>query len=52
MYHPTLLLLWGAHLNIICIRSFYWSFYLLKYTMKCEPHGILNLDTKNAQPFG
>jgi hypothetical protein len=38
-YHPTLLLVCGAHLNILCITSSYWSFYLLKYAMKCEPQG-------------
>ncbi len=48
-YHSTLLLLWGAHLNILCITSFYWSFYLLKYAIKCEPHGTLNLNTKNVE---
>jgi hypothetical protein len=48
-YHPTLLLLWGTHLKILCITSSYWSFYLLKYAMKCEPHGKLNLNTKNVE---
>jgi hypothetical protein len=38
-YHSTLLLLWGAHLNILRITFSYWFFYLLKYVMKCEPHG-------------
>jgi hypothetical protein len=36
--------LWGAHLNIQCIISSYWSYYLFKYTMKCEPYGALNLN--------
>jgi hypothetical protein len=38
-YHASSLLLWNAHLNIQCITSSYWSYYLLKYIMKCEPHG-------------
>jgi hypothetical protein len=51
-YHASLLLLWNAHFNIQCITSSYWSYYLLKYTMKCEPHGTLNLNKKNAKRFG
>ncbi len=51
-YHPTLLLLWEAHLNIFGITSSYWSFYLLKYGMKCESHGKLNLNTKNVKQLG
>jgi hypothetical protein len=48
-YHPMLLLVCGSHLNILHITSSYWSFYLLKYAMKCEPHGKLNLNTKNVE---
>jgi hypothetical protein len=48
-YHPTLLLLWGTHLNILCITSSHWFSYLLKYIIKCEPHGKLNLNTKNVE---
>lgn len=36
-YHPTVALLWGAHINLQVINSSNWSFYLLKYAMKCEP---------------
>jgi hypothetical protein len=43
-----LLLFWQAHLNILCIRSSYWSFYLLKFAMKCESHGKFNLNTKTC----
>jgi hypothetical protein len=50
-FHPTLLILCGAHLNIICITSSYWSLYLLKYAMKCKPHGTLNLNKKNVKRF-
>jgi hypothetical protein len=50
---PTLLLLWGAHFNILHFTSLYWSFYLLKSAMKCEPpHGTLNLNTKNVEWLG
>ncbi len=47
-YHPTLLFLWGAHMNMLWITSSLWSHYLLKYSMKCEPHGCIELNTKNA----
>ncbi len=45
-YHASLLLLWGVQLNIQRIISSYWSYYLLKYAMKCEPHGTINLNKK------
>ncbi len=51
-YHPTLLPLWETHFNILCITFSYWSFYLLKYAMKCETHGKLNLNTKNVEWLG
>jgi hypothetical protein len=51
-YHASLFLLWNAHLNIQCIISSYWSYYLLKYTMECEPHGTLNLNKKNGERLG
>jgi hypothetical protein len=51
-YHPTLLLLWGVHFNVLHITSSYWSFYLLKYAMKCEPPGTLNLNYKNGERLG
>jgi hypothetical protein len=44
-----LLLLWGAHLNKLHITSSYWSFYLIKYDMKCKTHGKLNLNIKNTK---
>jgi hypothetical protein len=44
--------MWGAHLNILHVTFSYWSFYLLKYAMKCETHGTLNLNIKNAKQFG
>jgi len=48
-YHASLLLLWGAHLYIQRTTPSYWSYYLLKYVMKCEPYGALNLNHKNAE---
>jgi hypothetical protein len=51
-YHTSLLLLWNAHINIQHITYSYWSYYPLKYTMKCEPHGKLNLNKKNAKWMG
>lgn len=43
-YHPTILLLWGAHMNLQRVTNAAWSAYLLKYALKCEPVGKLNLD--------
>ena len=47
-YHASLLLLWSAHLNLQRIASMYWSYYLLKYAMKYEPHGAIQLNPKKA----
>ncbi len=44
-YHPMLLLLWGAHVNMLQITL---SYYLLKYSMKCEPHGCIELNVNNV----
>jgi hypothetical protein len=52
LYHASLLLLWNAHFNIQHIILSYWSYYLFKYTMKCEPHGTLNLNKKNEKWLG
>ncbi len=46
------LILWGAHMNIQRITSSYWSYYLLKYVMKCEPQGTIKLDDVNAGSLG
>ncbi len=51
-YHYTTLILWGAHMNIQRITSSYWSYYLLKYAMKCEPQGIIKLDDVNVKRLG
>jgi hypothetical protein len=51
-YHPTLLLLWGAHMNLQLVTNTAWSKYLLKYSLKCEPHGRLNLDAQAARDLG
>ncbi len=51
-YHPTLLLSWGAHMNMLRITSSHWSYYLLKYSMKCEPHGCIELNVSNLVHLG
>ena len=43
-YHPVILLLWGAHMNLQRITQTAWSFYVLKYAMKAEPTGHLVID--------
>ena len=48
-YHASILFLWGAHMNIQRINTAYWSYYLLKYAMKCEPHGPIQLDKTNIE---
>jgi hypothetical protein len=45
-YHPTLFLIWGAHLNNILLLV------ILKYNMKVKLHGILNTNTRNAKWLG
>jgi hypothetical protein len=51
-YHCIALILWGAHMNIQQITSSYWSYYLLKYAMKCEPQGTIKLDDVSARSLG
>jgi hypothetical protein len=34
-YHPAVLLLWNAHMNIQRITDASWSLYILKYTVRC-----------------
>jgi hypothetical protein len=51
-YHLTLLLLWGAQMNMLRITSSHWSYDLLKYSMKCEPHGCIQLNVSNAIHLG
>ena len=51
-YHAIILLLWGAHINLQRVNTTYWSYYLLKYAMKCEPHGPIQLDKTNAERLG
>jgi hypothetical protein len=52
VYHPLLLLLWGAHCNVQGITNADLSRYVLKYAMKEEPSGTLNLDTSAAEALG
>ncbi len=42
-YHPDILLLWGAHMNLQLVTHETWSYYLLKYALKAEPAGKLTL---------
>jgi len=51
-YHPVLLLLWGAHMNLQHVTQTAWSFYVLKYAMKGEPAGKLNIDTDAMASLG
>lgn len=51
-YHAMVLLLWGAHMNLQRITNDAWSFYVLKYAMKCEPAGKLFIDRDNAAMLG
>jgi hypothetical protein len=51
-YHPIILLLWQAHMNIQRITATQWSFYILKYTTKIEPHGSLHCDERACQALG
>jgi hypothetical protein len=51
-YHPTVLLLWGGHMNLQRVTNAAWSTYLLKYALKCEPTGNLNLDTCTLTRLG
>ena len=51
-YHPLVLLLWGAHMNLQRVTNASWSFYLLKYAVKCEPAGSMNIDLANASVLG
>ena len=39
-------------MNIQRINTSYWSYYLLKYAMKCEPHGPIQLEKTNAERLG
>jgi len=39
-------------MNIQQITSSYWSYYLLKYAMKCEPQGPIKLDDVSARSLG
>jgi ATP-dependent exoDNAse (exonuclease V) alpha subunit len=51
-YHPDVLLLWEAHMNLQRITHSAWSFYVLKYALKAEPSGRLRIDAEAAQRLG
>jgi hypothetical protein len=43
---------WGSHGNVQCIRHTSWSQYLLKYSMKSEPTGVLRANPELASRLG
>ena len=51
-YHPTILLLWGAHMNLQRVTQTAWSFYMLKYAMKAEPTGHLVINEAAMAQLG
>lgn len=51
-YVPMITLLWGAHSNVVLITQAAFSHYLLKYTMKCEPAGRLNISADTLHTLG
>ena len=51
-YHPLVLLYWGAHMNLQLITNEAWSFYLLKYSMKAEPIGKIDLSLNMKESLG
>lgn len=51
-YHRSMLLLWGAHMNIQRVTNSSISHYLLKYGMKSEPMGKLNIRSEDASRLG
>ena len=42
-YHPEILLIWDAHMNIQYVSSRKLAFYLTKYIVKSEPSHIFNI---------
>lgn len=51
-YHPVVLLLWKAHMNLQRITQTAWSFYVLKYAMKAEPAGHLRIEPDAMAELG
>ena len=52
-YHPQMTLLWDAHICVLKVSDQQFSQYLLKYALKAEPAGRLNLDNpENAGAVG
>jgi hypothetical protein len=45
-------LIWGAHMHIQLVTASDFLFYLLKYAMKTEPTGLLNLDDHASAVLG
>lgn len=51
-YHPLVMLLWGAHMNIQAVTQQAWSLYLLKYAMKSEPNGRMCMSPEELRKIG
>ena len=51
-YHPSMLLAWGAHMNIQQVAHSSISFYLPKYAMKTKPMGHLNIKPQDVARLG
>ena len=51
-YVPDVALLWGAHTNVQKCTNSSWTYYLLKYTLKEEPTGQLELSETDLDQFG
>ena len=51
-YHPIALVLWGGHMNIQKMSNSTWTYYLIKYVNKMEPHGCMTLDENATKSLG
>lgn len=51
-YFLKISLLWNAHANVLLVTSSDLSHYLLKYTMKIEDTGTININTDLSQMLG
>lgn len=51
-YHPEALSILNNHMNIQRVTDTNWSGYMLKYALKAEPSGELNLDSDLADRLG
>ena len=51
-YHPVVLSVWGAHVNLQRVTNTSWSWYVLKYAAKMILPTKLNLDADALQTLG